>query len=130
MKLQSGSAKEAKALAKEARGLLRQVKKSDGRIPKGYSLATFVEVKALIAKAKSQSGGFLAKNAESDASGHEGTDHDTSDDEQFQEVVLTHEEEERHSAAAAPAGADKKSIPTSTEAASTSAELLQNYQID
>mmetsp|Transcript_619 Transcript_619/g.1053 ORF Transcript_619/g.1053 Transcript_619/m.1053 type:complete len:609 (+) Transcript_619:66-1892(+) len=47
----SGSAAtEAMTLAKQARQLLREVKKSTDMLPKGYSLATFAEVKDLIAR--------------------------------------------------------------------------------
>jgi len=67
LKLQAKSAAEALSLAKDARHLLREVKKSDGRLPKGYNLATFVEVKALIATARGQKSETLALPAGSEA---------------------------------------------------------------
>merc|ERR1719498_1996291 len=53
-KLQTGSAKEALPLARQARKLLREVKKSDGKLPKGYNLATFAEMKEILAKVRAE----------------------------------------------------------------------------
>merc|ERR1719316_2073886 len=78
LKLQSNNPGEGLALAKEARHLLREVKKSEGRLPKGYSLATFAEVKALLEKARARSG-FLAKTTGGEQS-EQGSDNDKSDD--------------------------------------------------
>jgi len=75
IKLQSKVAGEALSLAKEARQLLREAKSANGRMPKGYQLATFAEVKALVEKAKAQSK-FLSKR---NASDNEHTDNDASD---------------------------------------------------
>lgn len=54
LKLSAGHVDEALALARKALHLLREVKKTDGRVPKGCNLATFAEVKDLIAKVKNQ----------------------------------------------------------------------------
>lgn len=75
IKLQSKVAGEALSLAKEARQLLREAKSANGRMPKGYQLATFAEVKDLVEKAKAQSK-FLSKRSASD---NEHTDNDASD---------------------------------------------------
>jgi hypothetical protein len=75
IKLRSKIAGEALSLAKEARQLLREAKSGNGRMPKGYQLATFAEVKALVEKAKAQSK-FLSKRNVSD---NEHTDNDASD---------------------------------------------------
>jgi len=65
LKVLSDAAVEALPLAKEALHLLREVKRSDGRVPKSYALATFVEVKEMIAKLKGKRSGvktLLAKS--------------------------------------------------------------------
>jgi len=54
LKLQTKAPAEALSLGRQALELLREVKTSIGRVPKGYSLATFAEVKDLIAQAKFQ----------------------------------------------------------------------------
>jgi tetratricopeptide (TPR) repeat protein len=96
LKLQAKVPVEALSLARKALHLLREVKKSLRRVPKGYSLATFVEVKDLMAKAKSQhpSSAPALRGTPSLLSGHEdvasAANHDDTDRD---ESELSHAED-------------------------------------
>lgn len=91
LKLKNGHAKEAVTLARKALHLLREVKQTDGRVPKGCSLATFVEVKEMLAKAKKARGAvaFLAKKSQEEK---EEDESEASHDETIEGVAETEED--------------------------------------
>jgi tetratricopeptide (TPR) repeat protein len=93
LKLQAKAPVEALSLARKALHLLREVKKSLRRVPKGYSLATFVEVQDLMAKAKSQHSSAPAlRGTRSLPSGHEDAA-SAADDTDHNESELSHAED-------------------------------------
>jgi tetratricopeptide (TPR) repeat protein len=122
MKFQMNSAKEALPLARQARQLLREVKKSDGRLPKGYNLATFAEIKEMIAKFKRHTSEVHSEDSGKDDSEHSETEEDVPV--QPLPVVLENPVE---AASVVPAGAQQEPpAPPQKEASAVSAEKTGN----
>merc|ERR1719272_2678022 len=110
LKVLSDAAVEALPLAKEALHLLREVKRSDGRVPKSYALATFVEVKEMIAKLKVKRSGVKTLLAKSEQASDRDDDTDSERAEAAPAPLVVASWAARENAAATPSISDGSAI--------------------